>query len=35
MSPPPWYGGMRFSSASRPYRMPVPVGPNILCPEKA
>ena len=35
MSPPPCHGGIRSSSAARPYSTPMPVGPNSLCPEKA
>ena len=35
MSPPPCQGGISSSNDSLPYSTPMPVGPYILCPEKA
>ncbi len=34
ISPPPSNGDNLFSHSSFPYNMPMPVGANILCPEK-
>src|SRR5574341_125158 len=35
ISPPPRNGGMDSSNAAFPYNAPIPVGPHILCAEKA
>ncbi len=35
IEPPVRNGGMASSSARLPYSTPIPVGPSILCPEKA
>ena len=35
MLPPPRKGGIASSNSRRPYKMPTPEGPSILCPLKA
>ena len=35
MDPPEMNGGMASSSSRRPQSTPIPLGPSILCPEKA
>ena len=35
MLPPPCHGGMVFSRSAFPYKTPMPVDPNTLCPENA
>lgn len=34
IAPPPSHGGILSKSDFLPYRMPIPVGPYSLCPEK-
>ena len=35
IEPPVRNGGIAESSSRRPYSTPIPLGPNILCPENA
>ena len=35
IAPPPWNGSISSRISCLPYKTPMPVGPSILCPEKA